>query len=115
MNLGYRGGGAYGANMVSKITTIFLKFILKQSMYGMPQSNSYGQYGFGYQGFGQTEAPGSPPTGSSAQAGSASGATQAQGQAGTTGQAGQAQWGTDPSFYQNYWGGQCCDLPSLAN
>jgi len=85
------GNGAYSANM---------------SMYGMPQSNSYGQYGFGYQGFGQSDAPGSPPAGvATAQTGAASGAGQAQGQSGAAGQAGQAQWGTDPSFYQNYWGG----------
>lgn len=84
------GNGAYGANM---------------SMYGLPQSNSYSQYGFGYQGFGQGEAPGSPSAGASAQTGAASGTNQAQGQSGATGQAGQAQWGADPSFYQNYWGG----------
>jgi len=83
------GNGAYGANM---------------SMYGMPQSSSYSQYGFGYPGFGQTDASGNPQTGSGSQDAS-TGTGQTSAQQGAAGQAGQAQWGTDPSFYQNYWGG----------
>jgi len=77
-------------------------------MYGMPQANTYNQYGFGYGGFGQADS-----TGNSAamQPGSATGQTGAAGtgqtQPSAAGQAGQAQWGADPSaFYgQNYWGG----------
>ena len=75
-------------------------------MYGMPQSNSYSQYGFGYPGFGQGDASASAQAGTGTQSGTAGNGGQSQGQQ-AAGQAGQAQWGTDPSFYQNYWGGEC--------
>lgn len=90
-------------------------------MYGMPQPNSYGQYGFGAygafpaQGTGAPGAtgPGSPgmpqPTGAPATGlGLAAGGPQpgADPNAAAAGQAGQAQWGAaDPSYYSNYWGG----------
>ena len=72
-------------------------------MYGMPQPNTYNQYGFGYGGF--TQADGTGSTNTSGQTGT-QGTQQAQ-QA--PGQVGQAQWGADPNaFYnQNYWGGNC--------
>ncbi|KAI0757182.1 hypothetical protein C8Q80DRAFT_1265142 [Daedaleopsis nitida] len=82
-------------------------------MYGMPQPNTYGQYGFGgYAGFPNQAAAGTP---GAAAPGMASpvmpsaamglGAGQAPADAAAT-QA-QAQWpGADPSsYYSNYWGG----------
>jgi len=80
-------------------------------MYGMPQPNQYNQFGFGYGGFGQGDAgatsPNMPQPTPSGQTGQASPTGGATGQQGTAGQQpGQAQWGADPSFYnQNYWGG----------
>jgi len=90
-----------------------------QPMYGMPQPNTYGQYGFGaYPGFpgqatGQPGAPGaaSPGMPQPATGGAALGLTSApqQGVADPNtpaGQAGQAQWSSaDPNSYYNFWGG----------
>ncbi|PCH33478.1 hypothetical protein WOLCODRAFT_86791 [Wolfiporia cocos MD-104 SS10] len=83
-------------------------------MYGMPQPNTYGQYGFGaYGGFpnqaagagapGAAAGMGSPVAGA---AGMAVGAGAAD-PAAAAGQAAQGQWaGGDPSsYYNNYWGG----------
>ncbi|KAK2461752.1 hypothetical protein APHAL10511_006215 [Amanita phalloides] len=87
-------------------------------MYGMPQPNTYGQYGFGaYPGFpGQAGATGGAPTSpgmsqSATTAGAGLGLT-AGAQQGTSdptaavSQASQAQWASaDPNYYSNYWGG----------
>lgn len=62
-------------------------------MYGMPQPNTYGQYG--YAGY-QTSAT-SPGTAGAAAAGLGIGA----GQAADAAQ--QAQWASDPNYYQQYW------------
>ncbi|KAK7463805.1 E3 ubiquitin-protein ligase pub1 [Stygiomarasmius scandens] len=84
-------------------------------MYGMPQPNTYGQYGFGgYGGFpnqagaaaGATGMP-QPATGA-AGLGITAGAQQPGADPNAAaGQATQAQWaGADPnSYYSNYWGG----------
>jgi len=94
-------------------------------MYGMPQPNTYGQYGFGgYGGFpnqggaagGAPGAanPGIPQSAAAGGAGAAMGLGAGMGQAGSdpnaavvAAQAGQPQWGgADPSsYYSNYWGG----------
>lgn len=87
-------------------------------MYGMPQPGSYGQYGFpGYAGF-PGQAPGAPGAAAAPQgmpqvnaAGALAGpaGTQPAGAdpnaAAAAGQAAQAQWGADPNYYSNYWGG----------
>jgi nucleolysin TIA-1/TIAR len=92
--------------------------MVSKPMYGMPQPNSFGQYGFaGYGGFptqGGTPAASSgmpQPAGAGAVG---TGLGIAAGQPGAdaaaaAGQAGQAQWGgADPnSYYSNYWGGEC--------
>ena len=93
-----------------------------QPMYGIPQPNSYGQYGFGaYGGFPNQGAsaqgaagPGSPGMGQPAAGGGAGLGLATGGQqpgadaAAIAGQPSQAQWGgADPnSYYSNYWGGQ---------
>lgn len=92
-------------------------------MYGIPQPNSYGQYGFGaYGGFPNQGAsapgatgPGSPGMPQPAAAGGAGLGLSTGGQqpgadpnaTAIAGQPGQAQWGgADPnSYYSNYWGG----------
>jgi len=91
-------------------------------MYGMPQPNTYGQYGFaGYGGFPTqgSAAPGAPGPGSPGMPQAAGGAGPGLGlgaagqQPGDLGgapgatQAAQAQWGAaDPNtYYSNYWGG----------
>ncbi|KAJ8084265.1 E3 ubiquitin-protein ligase pub1 [Marasmius sp. AFHP31] len=89
-------------------------------MYGMPQPNTYGQYGFGgYGGFPNqaagagAAAPGAAGMPQPATAGAGLGLANAAQQPGAdpnaaaAGQAGQAQWaGADPSsYYSNYWGG----------
>jgi len=90
-----------------------------QPMYGMPQPNTYGQYGFGaYPGFpgqaaGQPGAPGatSPGMPQPTTGGTALGLTGAPQQGvpdpnTSAGQAGQAQWSSaDPNSYYNFWGG----------
>lgn len=89
-------------------------------MYGMPQPNTYGQYGFGAYGAfpnqgaaapgaGGAGSPGMQPTGAGGPGlGIGAGAQQpgADPNAAVS-QAGQAQWGgADPSsYYSNYWGG----------
>lgn len=89
-------------------------------VYGMPQPNTYGQYGFaGYGGFPNqgagaagspvSAAPGMPQPGA-AGAGSNVGVGQAAGgadAAAAAGQGGQGQWpaGDPNSYYSNYWGG----------
>ena len=73
-------------------------------MYGVPQPGTYGQYGFGaYPASPGGAAPGMPQ----AAPGAAAGQTAPGGDVGAVGQAAQAQWGTDPSYYSNYWGGRC--------
>jgi len=92
-------------------------------MYGMPQPNSYGQYGFGaYGGFPNQGAsapgatgPASPGMPQPTAAGGPGLGLSAGGQqpgadpnaSAASGPAGQAQWaGADPSsYYSNYWGG----------
>lgn len=85
-------------------------------MYGMPQPNTYGQYGFGaYGGFpnqaGAAGAPGATAPGMAspvaANAVMGLGAGQAPTDATAASQAAQGQWpGADPSsYYSNYWGG----------
>lgn len=94
-------------------------------MYGMPQPNTYGQYGFNaYGGFPNQAA------GGAAAGGAAPGMPQATAGAPTAGVVGggavdpaaaaaaaaagggQGQWaGADPSYYSNYWGGKSfCSL-----
>ncbi|KAF9270436.1 polyadenylate-binding protein [Marasmius fiardii PR-910] len=89
-------------------------------MYGMPQPNTYGQYGFGGYGGFPNQAAGAgasaPATGmpQPAAAGTGLGLAGSTSQPGadpnvaSAGQAGQAQWaGADPSsYYSNYWGGE---------
>ncbi|EIM83382.1 polyadenylate-binding protein [Stereum hirsutum FP-91666 SS1] len=86
-------------------------------MYGMPQPNTYGQYGFGaYGGFpnqggaGATAggaAPGMPQAAPGAPAAGVAGAGAVDPAAAAAGGA-QGQWaGGDPSsYYSNYWGGK---------
>ncbi|KAG6842484.1 hypothetical protein C0991_000010 [Blastosporella zonata] len=87
-------------------------------MYGMPQPNSYGQYGFGAygafpgQGTGAPGAagPGSPgmpqPAGGAAAGLGITAGAQQPGADPNAAAAGQAQWGAaDQSYYANYWGG----------
>jgi nucleolysin TIA-1/TIAR len=88
-------------------------------MYGIPQPNTYGQYGFpGFAGFpGQAAgAPGATPAAQGMPQANAAASglglpagTQPAGSdpnaAAAAGQAAQAQWGADPSYYSNYWGG----------
>ena len=93
-------------------------------MYGMPQPNTYGQYGFGaYGGFpSQAGATGSPAAASglgSPVAGAAAmgmGAGAAGADPSVAAGAAQAQWGgADPnSYYSNYWGGEFWWLPILS-
>jgi hypothetical protein len=72
-------------------------------MYGMPQPNQYGSYGFG-----NWPAGGGTPGMPTPQGGDASGAQVDPNAAAAAGQVGQAQWGSDPnSYYNNYWGGKC--------
>ncbi|RDX56054.1 RNA-binding domain-containing protein [Polyporus arcularius HHB13444] len=81
-------------------------------MYGMPQPNTYGQYGFGAYGGFPNQAPGAGAPGAAAP-GMASpvapSAVMSLGAAGAPGDAAaaQGQWpGADPSsYYSNYWGG----------
>ena len=84
-------------------------------MYGMPQPNTYGQYGFGaYGGFPNQAGAGAPGAAAPGMAspvaptaaiglGSATGAP-----TDPTAAAAQGQWpGADPSsYYSNYWGGK---------
>jgi len=92
-----------------------------QPMYGMPQPNQYGQYGFGAYGAFPNQgaaapgaagagSPGMPqPVGAAGTGlGISAGAQQPDPNAAAAGQVGQAQWGgADPSsYYSNYWGGQ---------
>ena len=74
-------------------------------MYGLPQPNSYGQYGFGgYPASPGGAAPGMPQPA----AGATAGQTAPGADVGAVGQTAQAQWTGDPnSYYSNYWGGRC--------
>lgn len=92
------------------IVTVFT--VLSQPMYGMPQPNTYGQYGFG--GYGATPTAGAPgmpsPTGTAGALTMGAGAgVGAADPTAAAGQAAQGQWaGADPnSYYSNYWGGKC--------
>lgn len=86
-----------------------------QPMYGMPQANTYGQYGFpGYAGAPGAASPGMPQAaaGTPAAAGLGLGAVAQQGSTdpsavAAAGQA-QGQWpaGDPSSYYSNYWGGR---------
>ncbi|KAI0651672.1 hypothetical protein C8Q79DRAFT_898453 [Trametes meyenii] len=88
---------------------------LSQPMYGMPQPNAYGQYGFGaYGGFpSQPAAAGTPGAAAPGMASPVApaapmvGAGQPPVDAAAATQAAQGQWaGADPSsYYSNYWGG----------
>ncbi|TEB39162.1 hypothetical protein FA13DRAFT_450218 [Coprinellus micaceus] len=86
--------------------------------YGMPQPNTYGQYGYpGFAGFpGQAAgAPGAAPGSQGMpQANTAAGGlglpagaqpAAVDPNAAAAGQAAQGQWGSDPNYYANYWGG----------
>lgn len=88
--------------------------------YGMPQPNTYGQYGYpGFAGFpGQAAgAPGAAPGSQGMpQANTAAGGlglpagaqpAAVDPNAAAAGQAAQGQWGSDPNYYANYWGGTC--------
>lgn len=87
-------------------------------MYGMPQPNTYGQYGFNaYGGFpgqgGATGTPGAAAPGMGSPVAGAAGMAMGAGAGGADPNAGagqaQGQWGagTDPSsYYSNYWGGE---------
>ncbi|KAK7058245.1 E3 ubiquitin-protein ligase pub1 [Paramarasmius palmivorus] len=89
-------------------------------MYGMPQPNTYGQYGFGAYGGFPSQAGAAPGAGAPGATGMPQptpigpglglanvGQPGADPNAAAAGQAGQAQWaGADPSsYYSNYWGG----------
>lgn len=77
-------------------------------MYGMPQPNTYGQYGFGAYGAGAPGATGMPqPAAAATGLGLANAGQPGADPNAAAGQAGQAQWaGGDPSsYYSNYWGG----------
>jgi nucleolysin TIA-1/TIAR len=88
-------------------------------MYGMPQPNTYGQYGFagyptGAPGAGSPGMPQATPGGGGL---GLAGAGQQGGGDPNTAQGAQQQWpaGTDPSaYYSNYWGGEhrfhVCDI-----
>jgi nucleolysin TIA-1/TIAR len=104
----------YG-NMVSRFGFLLLESYScvprSQPMYGMPQPNTYGQYGFGaYGGSPATGAPGMPsPTAAGAGVGMAvAGQPGAADPTAAASQAVQGQWGgADPSsYYSNYWGGE---------
>lgn len=107
------GGAAQPAGAVASPTAPAAPYG-SMPMYGMPQPNSYGQYGFpGFPGFpGQaagaagaaTTAPGMPQANAAAGLGLPAG-TQPPGDAAAAGQPAQAQWGADPNYYSNYWGG----------
>ncbi|KLO13956.1 hypothetical protein SCHPADRAFT_920868 [Schizopora paradoxa] len=75
-----------------------------QAPYGMPpQSNAYGQYGFGYPGFGTGAVAGTPgmPQAAATPGAVGSGAASPGADA-----AAQAQWAAaNPNYYQNFWGG----------
>jgi len=75
-----------------------------QAPYGMPpQNNAYGQYGFGYPGFGTGAVAGTPGMPQSAAAPGAVGSGAASPGADATAQ---AQWAAaNPNYYQNFWGG----------
>lgn len=79
-------------------------------MYGMPQPNTYGQYGFNaYGGSPSAAAPGMPsPTTAAGALGMGAGASGPVDPTAAAGQAAQGQWaGADPSsYYSNYWGGE---------
>ncbi|GJE85963.1 polyadenylated RNA-binding protein [Phanerochaete sordida] len=85
-------------------------------MYGMPQPNTYGQYGFGaYGGAPGSAGPGMPSPGGAAGAiGMGAGQGGAGDPAAAAGQAAQGQWaGADPStYYSNYWGGYYGQQPA---
>jgi len=85
-------------------------------MYGMPQPNTYGQYGFGaYGGTPTAGAPGMPsPTTATAAIGMAVAQPGAADPAAAASQAAQAQWGSaDPSsYYSNYWSGYYGQQPA---
>ena len=90
-------------------------------MYGMPQPNTYGQYGFGAYATTPGAAPGMPAPAGSAAGGSMAmtvagqaGAADPNAAAAAAGQAGQGQWsGADASsYYSNYWGGESFCQPS---
>ena len=79
-------------------------------MYGMPQPNTYGQYGFGaYSGAPATTAPGMPsPPAATTSIGMAP-APSAADPAAATSQVTANQWGgTDPSYYP-YWNGEAAN------
>ncbi|KAJ2928791.1 hypothetical protein H1R20_g8346, partial [Candolleomyces eurysporus] len=107
-------GGAQPAGAVASPTAPAAAPYGSMPMYGMPQANSYGQYGFpGFAGFpGQAAgaagvaaaAPGMPQPNAAGGLGIPAGA-QPPGDAAPAGQPGQAQWGADPNYYSNYWGG----------
>jgi len=75
-----------------------------QAPYGMPpQNNAYGQYGFGYPGFGTGAVAGTPGMPQPAAAPGAVGSGAASPGADATAQ---AQWAAaNPNYYANYWGG----------
>ncbi len=75
-----------------------------QAPYGMPpQNNAYGQYGFGYPGFGTGAVAGTPGMPQPAAAPGAVGSGAASPGADATAQ---AQWAAaNPNYYQNFWGG----------
>lgn len=87
---------------------MFLMLISLQPVYGIPQPNTYGQFGYGgYAGAPGTASPGMPQAAPGA--GLGLGAVGQQGATDPNAAAGQAQgqWPTgDPnSYYSNYWGG----------
>jgi len=93
------GGGALTTGSMSPATPAAAPYG-NMPMYGMPQANTYGQYGF---------APGmaSPATGAPAGAMGMAAGGQAAADPNAAGQGAQSQWGgADPSqYYSNYWGG----------
>jgi len=81
-------------------------------MYGMPQPNTYGQYGFGGYAGTPGAAPGMPQSAGAA-GGLGNGAQQGAGDPNAAGGQGQGQWPSDPSsYYSNYWGGYYGQQPA---
>ncbi|KAH9947986.1 hypothetical protein B0H21DRAFT_778225 [Amylocystis lapponica] len=102
------GGGALSTGSMSPLSATPASPYGNMPMYGMPQPNTYGQYGFGgYAGAPGGAAPGLGSPGGAApmtMGGAPGGPVDPTGAAG---QAAQGQWaGADPnSYYSNYWGG----------
>ncbi|KZT06792.1 uncharacterized protein LAESUDRAFT_736681 [Laetiporus sulphureus 93-53] len=120
------GGGSLSAGSLSPTPTATP--YTNMPMYGMPQPNTYGQYGFGaYGGFPNQAATGTPggaaagmgspvagTAGMAIGAGASTGGADPAAAAAAAAQAATGQWaGADPSqYYSNYWGGYYGQQPA---